>query len=38
MASNPLWTLGTIFVKNENQGTTIVVSDQYKTKNIYKQV
>ena len=28
MASNPLLTLGTIFVNNENQGTTIVVSDQ----------
>ena len=27
MASNPLSTLGTIFVDNENQGTTIVVSD-----------
>ena len=27
MASNPLSTLGTIFVNNENQGTTMVVSD-----------
>ena len=30
MASNPLSTLGTIFVNNENQGTTIVVSDHIK--------
>ena len=27
MASNPLLTLGTLFVNNENQGTTIVVSN-----------
>ena len=33
MASNPLSTLGTIFVNNENQGTTIVVSDHIQNLN-----